>query len=229
MTSTTDQSITTSDPPIPRQTPGCIAPQPIPTPTHGSGGSFSIISALHISAPPDVVFSVLLQHAKWPEWNRFIPKVTINSSGPPSSEPPNEEQQSAFERAVHDDGSTYIRKGMSMTFQVHMDPDNTSSYLNQGMEVTILEPYGTGNNNKKGWRVAWKGTTFPGFALRTERVQEVVDDGKGGTEYTCWETMYGPLAFVVKLTQGAALERCFRCWGEDLKERAEKVAATEGG
>lgn len=103
-----------------------------------------------------------------------------------------------------------------------MDAENpSSSYLNQGMEVTLLEPF---DNNKKGWRVAWKATSFPGFVLRSERVQEVVDDGQGGTEYTCWETMYGPLAYVVKLTQGSALEKNFRIWGEDLKKRAEKLA-----
>lgn len=110
-----------------------------------------------------------------------------------------------------------------MTFAVHMDAANpSSSSMNQGMEITLLEPF---DKNKKGWRVAWKATSFPGFALRSERVQEVVDDGQGGTEYTCWETMYGPLAYVVKLATGSALEKNFSIWGEDLKQRAEKVAS----
>lgn len=219
MTST-DPSITTSDPPVPRQTPGRLAPDPIATPTHGPGGTFTVIASAHIAAPPDTVFQVLVDHSQWPQWNRFVRKVVVKSTPPPDPA-----RASTFAPVDQDDdGATFLKKGQAVTFRVHMDAENpSSSYLNQGMEVTLLEPFG--KNNKKGWRVAWKATSFPGFALRSERVQEVVDDGHGGTEYTCWETMYGPLAYVVKLTQGSALETNFRVWGEDLKERAEKLAA----
>lgn len=225
-----DRSVTTSDPPVPRETPGCLAPEPIATPTYGPGGNFSIISSTHIAAPPDTVFQVLLDHSQWPQWNRFVRHVAVKSTPPSSSDEP-----TPFAPVDGDDGTTCLKKGQAVTFQVHMDAENpSSSYLNQGMEITLLESFDKNNNNnnnddnkRRGWRVAWKATSFPGFALRSERVQEVVDDGQGGTEYTCWETMYGPLAYVVKLTQGSALERNFRIWGEDLKERAEKAAAGE--
>lgn len=215
--------ITTSNPPVPRQTPGSIAPLPIATPTHGAGGSFTIISSTHISAPPDVAFATLLEHTAWPEWNRFVRLVTVTST-PSATDPPPD--ATPLEAAVHrDDGSVYLKKGMHMAFNVHLDPDNDKSYTRQGMEVTLLEPYG----GKKGWRVAWRGTSVPSLLLRTERVQELVDDGSGrGTEYTCWETMYGPLAPVVRLATGKSLEKGFRCWGEDLKARAESVAAAAG-
>lgn len=223
--------ITTSDPPVPRHTPGRIAPQPIATPTHGPGGNFTIIASTHIAAPPDTVFQVLLDHAHWPAWNRFVRNVVVNAT-PPSPTP------TTFAPVDQDDGTTYLQKGQAVTFAVHMDAENpASSAMNQGMEITLLEPFDVGGDGtttstttetteaKRGWRVAWKATSFPSFALRSERVQEVVDDGQGGTEYTCWETMYGPLAYVVKWTQASALERNFRIWGEDLKERAETVAA----
>lgn len=229
-----DQSVTTSNPPVPRQTPSAITLQPIPTPTHGAGGSFSVISALHIAAPPDVTFTTLLEHSSWPEWNRFVRRVTISSAPPPAAASSEPSASSALETAIaKDDGQRYIKKGTLMTFQVHLDPDNEKSYTKQNMEVTLLEPFDAQNNNnknkKKGWRVAWKGTSIPGLMLRTERVQEFVDDGQGGTEYTCWETMYGPLAPVVRLTTGKSLEKGFEAWGVDLKARAEKIAEEGGG
>ncbi|KAJ4404473.1 hypothetical protein N0V82_010490, partial [Gnomoniopsis sp. IMI 355080] len=165
-------------------------------------------------------------HGAWPEWNRFVRRVTV-SSAPPPSEP--EPEASALETAVaQDDGQQYIKKGTLMTFQVHLDPDNEKSYTKQAMEVTFLEPFDA-RDKKRGWRVAWKGTSIPSLLLRTERVQEFVDDGHGGTEYTCWETMYGPLAPVVRLTTGKSLEKGFEAWGLDLKARAEKVAKEGGG
>lgn len=223
-----DQSVTTSNPPVPRQTPSAITLQPIPTPTHGTGGSFSVISALHIAAPPDVAFTTLLEHSTWPEWNRFVRRVTVSSAPPPAAEPSSD--ACALETAIaKDDGKRYIKKGTLMTFQVHLDPDNEKSYTKQNMEVTLLEPFDAQNKKKKGWRVAWKGTSIPGLLLRTERVQEFVDDGQGGTEYTCWETMYGPLAPVVRMTTGKSLEKGFEAWGVDLKGRAEKIAKEGGG
>ncbi|CAN8100302.1 unnamed protein product [Discula destructiva] len=228
--------ITTSQPPIPRNTPGNISLTPIATPTHGAGGAFSIISALRIAAPPDDVFAAVLEHSAWPAWNRFVRRVTIVSAPPPSPSP----SASALEAAMaSDDGSRYIKKGTKMTFEVHLDPDDAHKSTSQGMEVTLLEPFDTAaaaadadaageQSGRRGWRVAWTGTSMPGLLLRTERVQEFVDDGEGGTEYTCWETMYGPLAPVVRWTTGKSLEKGFEAWGVDLKARAETLAKDGG-
>lgn len=201
MASSTSTNLTTSTPPVPRDCQGSIAPQPIATPTYGPGGSFTIRSSFNITAPPDTVFAVLRDHSKWPEWNRFVRKVTINS----------------------DPAATAIEKGTAMTFDVHMDPtDPDSAPLKTGMLVTILEPYKI-EGKRKGWRIAWKAASYPSWVLRSERVQEFVDDGHGNTEYTCWETMYGPLAHVVRSIVGSKLEKAFQCWGEDLKKRAEEA------
>lgn len=218
--------ITTGHPPIPRNTPGSITLTPIPTPTHGPGGSFSILSSQTITAPPDTVFAVLLEHALWPDWNRFVRRVTILSTAPPSPSPAQPSSSALQTALATDDGSRYIQKGTKMTFAVHMDPDDAASSTSQNMEVTLLEPFDSAQP-RRGWRVAWKSTSMPDVLLRTERVQEVVDDGKGGTEYTCWETMYGPLAPVVRWTMGGRLERGFEAWGLDLKGRAEGVAKVD--
>ncbi|KAK7734707.1 putative secondary metabolism biosynthetic enzyme [Cytospora paraplurivora] len=214
MASTAASNFTTSTPPVPRDCHGSIAPQPIATPTYGPGGSFTIRCSTNISAPPDAVFAVLNDYSRWPEWNRFVRKATVNPDDLPS------QGDSA--------DATAIKKDMRLTFDVHMDPlDPGSSPRKENMFVTTLEPYEAVDGAEgKGWRVAWKSTSYPSLALRSERVQEVVDDGNGNTEYTCWETMYGPLAPVVKWTVGSKLETAFQCWSEDLKKRAEEGVRT---
>ena len=226
-TTTTDpgSTFTTSNPPVPRESRGSIAPQTIATPTFGPGGSFSIVVSTHIHAPPDTVFAVLTDHTKWPEWNRFVPRLTVISSPPPADAEPD---AGALETLIQrGDGSTYLKKDTKVYFEVHLDPDNPDprSGRKEAIQVTLLEPYG--HAGRKGWRIAWKPTGYPGVALRSERVQEFVDDGEGGTEYTCWETMYGFLGPVVRLTTGAKLEKGFQCWAEDLKKRSEERVRAE--
>jgi hypothetical protein len=229
-----DPTFTTSNPTVPRETRGSTASHAIATPTFGPGGSFSIVVSTNIAAPPDAVFTVLIEHPKWPAWNRFVPKLTVTSSPGPSEADPD---AGALETLIRrDDGSNYLKKDTSMDFDVHLDAgvDTAAAPAAGGgrktpVQVTLLEPYD--HAGRKGWRIAWKPTGYPGIALRGERVQEFVEDGKGGTEYTCWETMYGFLAPIVRLTAGAKLERCFQCWAEDLKKRSEELvrAGAEAG
>lgn len=222
--------LTTSQPPVPRNTPGSITLSAIPTPTHGSG-SFSIIASKRIAAPPHIAFATLLEHTAWPAWNRFVRRATILSAPAPSSSDSSDSPEapssaSALEAAIaSDDGSRYIKQGTTMTFEVHMDPDNAHKSISQDMEVTLLEPLrDDATRPPRGWRVAWKGTTVPQLMLRSERVQEFFDDGEGGTEYTCWETMSGPLAPFIRWTLGKSLEKGFEAWAVDLKARAEEAA-----
>ncbi|KAH8758911.1 hypothetical protein F5883DRAFT_565242 [Diaporthe sp. PMI_573] len=221
-----DSTFTTSNPPVPRDTKGSIPSHTVATPTFGPGGSFSIVVSINIAAPPDTVFTVLTEHKKWPDWNRFIPRLTVTSSPGPAEASPD---AGALETLIQrDDGSTYLKRDTRMDFDVNLDPETTAPAAGgrkTSIHVTLLEPYD--HAGRKGWRIAWKPTGYPGMALRGERVQEFVDDGKGGTEYTCWETMYGFLGPVVRMTTGAKLERCFQCWAEDLKKRSEERVRAE--
>lgn len=210
---------TTSIPPIPRNQIAVITTaDPRPTPTHGPGGSFSIITSCSIAAPPETVASAILDHAAYSEWNTWIPRCTVESPSPSSAN--NTAENSPF------NDPQYIQPGAKLTIEVHLDPARSWTTTNQNLEVTVLEPYDHSSAN--GWRVAWKATSHPSYLLRAERVQEMVDDGHGGTEYTCWETMYGPLASVVRLATGAMLEKGFQRFGADLKKRAEALAAAGG-
>ena len=103
-----------------------------------------------------------------------------------------------------------------MTFDVHLDLDGKKS-RSEAIKISFLEPLAEG----KGWRVAWIPLGMPGFVHRTERVQEFVDDGNGGTEYYCWETFHGLLAPVTRMVVGAKLEKGFDAWMGGLKDMAE--------
>lgn len=232
MSSSSDPPVTTSDPPIPRSTPASIAPARA-TPTHGPGGSFSIVGSTRIAASPDHVLAVLTDYTKYPEWNRFVRNVTTVKPGPAEADAAVEAKLPAemVAQGAGGEGGPYLKKGMAVTFQVHMDAaDAGSSHSSQDMLVTVLEPFdgaetSAAGGRPRGWRVAWKSTAYPSFALRTERVHEIVDDGKGGAEVTNWETMYAPLATVVRYTVGKSLEKCFQIWLDDLKARAEGRAS----
>lgn len=99
----------------------------------------------------------------------------------------------------------------------------------QPINITRLEKLADsdpGTSVRRGLRVAWAASGFPGFLLRSERVQEFVEvegvDGGARCEYFCWETFYGLLAPVVRLSVGGKLEVAFRAWMDGLKKFVEE-------
>ncbi|KAM7191006.1 hypothetical protein V8F33_009123 [Rhypophila sp. PSN 637] len=286
--------------PLPPDTPGILTPRPIETPTHGppGAGSFTVGCSTIIAAAPLICLDVVLNSSKYPEWNRFCRKCTIDSQPRPrpkqqddddDSSPPTEGTNSSPVLPDHLVGPDYYLKlGTKFTFDVHMNPlDDLQASSSGGgrataLEVSVLEPInevvpaaaatppsssissstqshhwrrrrsssmsgasipvseGGASERRKytrrtGWRVAWKMQThplfLPGWMLRSERVQEFVelddaasprDDGPR-CEYTCWETFYGVLAPVVRLSVGNQLTKGFNTWMVDLKRRAEEI------
>src|ERR1700744_2753022 len=59
---------------------------PITVPTHGAGGTFSVLAKTHVSAPPSRVLQTIRNTPAWPLWNSFCPRCVINS-GVTSSDP----------------------------------------------------------------------------------------------------------------------------------------------
>ncbi|KAJ9155202.1 hypothetical protein NKR23_g1780 [Pleurostoma richardsiae] len=225
-------AVTSSTPPVPRSQRGTLSGPVIPTPTHGaSGGSFTVTCSTRIAAPPDAVLGVLLDTATYPAWNRFVRQVDVVSHPePPSPAAAADDTAAPTALPAGEAGGGSIGVGTAMIFSVYMDLASDKPSNRAGVEVTRLEPFTLASppsapaEERNGWRVAWRATDLPGWLLRTERVQEVVDDGAGGTEYTCWETFYGVLALVVKLKVGGRLVKGFDAWMDGLKARAEELA-----
>jgi len=76
--------------------------------------------------------------------------------------------------------------------------------------------------DEKNHKFGWKGLGLPTWALRPERVQEVVDLGDGQCEYRTWETMGGPGAMVVNWMMGTKLDKTNKRCGGDLKRMVEE-------
>ncbi|KAK4145775.1 uncharacterized protein C8A04DRAFT_10405 [Dichotomopilus funicola] len=207
----------------------------LPTPTHGSGGTFSVSCTALIEATPEECLNVIVNSLdcmspiilnKDPAWNRFCRTCTIDSQ--PADTDTHTQPRSQLT-------TTTLRLGTQFTFAVYLPPDKPDS----GPPDQHVAPETNSNRHdittdnvttspRKGLRIAWKvrpSWLRPGWALRSERVQDLIEtvgpDGKPATEYRCWETFYGTLAPVVKMAVGSHLERGFDAWLRGLKERAE--------
>lgn len=193
-----------------------ISLAPIATPTHGSGGSLSVACSGRIAAPPETCLAVLLNTAQYVQWNRFVPRVTILKEAPASPAAPAA-------------GPGFLALGTEMEFEVHMDLADKAGRSTQKARVVVSALDRVEEDGRKGWRVAWR--TAPGgllpFALWTERIQDLMDDGEGGTLYVCWETFYGLLTPVVRFVIGKQLEGGFAAWMGGLREQAEKKAVEQ--
>ncbi|KAI1810292.1 hypothetical protein GGS20DRAFT_208917 [Poronia punctata] len=189
---------------------------PIPVPTYGPGGVFSVICSGTISAPPLTCLEKVLDLNGYPTWNTFVPSATITSPAPTSNPVTGPEDLRALASKPG-----YAVPGAKLQFNVTMTPGGSSRAI--ALEVTFLEALEASEGNGKGYRVAWKSIGTPTFLLRTERVQEFIellgDDGKVKTQYTCWETFGGALGYVMPRAQ---IEAGFTRWRDGLKKAVEE-------
>ncbi len=76
--------------------------------------------------------------------------------------------------------------------------------------------------DRKGFKVVWLGKGYPDWALRSERVHEIYEEGAGGgTVYDVYETFSGPLAWAVKFFVGSTLVKRFGQWNVELRAFVE--------
>lgn len=195
-----------------------ILKTPLETPTHGSGGVFTITCSTVIAAPLTTIITTLLDTRTYPSWNAFVPNICINKQPASFPVPP----ACLVGRDIIGLPTT-LQLGTDCTLDVHLDPDNESKTNQTNIGVSLLEDFE--HEGRQGVRVAWRtGGLMPRFALRCERVQEFLDVGHGTVEYRCWETMYGLLASMVNSVVGKSLEWGFGAWMDGLKEYSEKEA-----
>jgi hypothetical protein len=153
----------------------------------------------------------VLDPATYPTWNKWIPRVTVTSASPVSR---STIPSSLAHIAAKQD---QLLPQTKFNFEVHMNPESTS-FRTTELETSVLEEFE--RDGRKGLRVAWKSQGNPWY-LRAERVQEFLDDGHGGCEYTNVETFFGPLTWAVKMFVAKQLEAGLTLWMNGLKAKAE--------
>ncbi|KAK4199617.1 hypothetical protein QBC40DRAFT_349348 [Triangularia verruculosa] len=192
-----------------------LLPTPLPTPSHGGGGSFTLASSTRINAPPSKCLEIVRNAPDYPSWNPFCRLVKIDSQ-PPSAAASSPEK---------------FHLDTIFTFDVHFNtsPDSKPSTRSQervSVLEDIIDPAAAAAAGQKviGHRVCWVQVgPQPDWMLRCERVQEFIEaDGGKATEYRNWETFYGLLAPVVRLAAGEGVRKGFEGWMGGLKKKAEE-------
>ncbi|KAJ5725861.1 uncharacterized protein N7483_007218 [Penicillium malachiteum] len=167
-------------------------------------------SSAFIAAPAQKVWETVIDTSTWPEWNSFVPRVTVYSQ--PDSD-------------ANDTLSPILQLGTKMTFHARMDPTSTKPQksTDTGLIVTVFSP----PNAETGatGRIVWAfdpdaATTYSPSLLAVERQHEV-RQVEGGTELRNWENMVGWLAYVVRWMYKKQLDVNFEMWSVELKKFLE--------
>ena len=184
--------------------------EPLPTPRWGSQtgfGAFSVRAFARIRAAPDAVLDCLLETSSYPVWNRFVPGITFPHA------------------STSDPRSLNSRLGVGSQFVEHVDMygnGQPSGLVKMKLLMTTMEELGQGTG--PGYKVVWLGQGYPDWALRSERVHNIVQLEGGISTYEVWETFSGPLACLVRLFVGKTLVKRFKQWNQELKLHAQGMS-----
>ena len=155
--------------------------------------SFSILSRTKINAPSALILDTVLDHARWGEWNTYIPHCDVLSSTSPDT-------------PVATAGNRLLGMGDRMKFYCNMSGLSISDLTPAKIEtmtksidfmkiILPLDP--VTEEERKGWRIVWTATTTLCGLIRAERVQEIVEMEDGSCEYLGYETFGGDRKSVV--------------------------------
>ncbi|KAI4114571.1 MAG: hypothetical protein LQ345_004672 [Seirophora villosa] len=184
---------------------------PLPTPRWGGQGgpAFTVRAVTSIKAASSTVLRTLLDTSMYPDWNRFVPRVTFSDVSDAGAD------------ATH--SKTQLARGV--TFIEHVDMSGNgkpSGLVKMKLLMTALEKLESNSMEKTDYKVVWLGKGYPDWALRSERVHAILSNTDGTTTYDVFETFSGPLALLVRLFVGPTLVRRFKQWNEELAQYAEK-------
>ncbi|KAL0482324.1 decapping and exoribonuclease protein [Acrasis kona] len=118
---------------------------------------------------------------------------------------PNAEKVTSFE--------DFPKIGDQINLTVHMNGMNTRTQL---VEITSFDA------NLR--RICWKGLGFPNWALRSERVQELIEVDPGVYEYKNYETMEGFASYLTNFFVRSQLDEGFQRCTSDLKNYIESTS-----
>ncbi|CRG91436.1 hypothetical protein PISL3812_08484 [Talaromyces islandicus] len=166
-------------------------------------------------------WNTLIDTSTWPEWNRLIPKVIINS------------QPNQLEDTGETPLSPVFQRGTKMSLLFNANADNEmndttlleeSSLVILKAVITVCEPP-TPESNQKG-RIAWAVDpqaegSWPKWLVYAERVHEIYQDEDGHVKIEDWELQTGIVAYGIRWMMGAKLQRLRQVWIENLKNFLE--------
>ncbi|KAH7411097.1 hypothetical protein BKA64DRAFT_741705 [Cadophora sp. MPI-SDFR-AT-0126] len=210
---------------------------PIPTPTYGFSGYFTVLAKTFIPHnSPATVLSAIRDTKTWSQWNGFTPAFTFKGSSSIDSDskstPASGSATATSDPALMTGKPGWLDLGSEGAMTVFMNGDGlvegSKKSREQGIIITVLEPLTSPLNSpqnedqKKGYRIAWKSIGYAKWQLYSERVTELVEvnegaQGRNGTEYVCWETFGGVLAPVVRLAVGGTLRERFGEYADGLR------------
>jgi hypothetical protein len=186
----------------------------IATPDQGDG-SFTVSCSTLIAAPPQKCLEIVLDGNNYPEWNTFCTKVTLDHV--PSLADLNWDAPPELVHLATQDGALF--PGVDFRFDCVMKPGDEPT--RPSLRVSRLESLD--KDSSVGYRVAWTMRSSSRHIMRAERVQEfVATDGGEKTEYYCYETFGGILAYPTRCFFGSQIADGFQRWMDGLKERAER-------
>jgi hypothetical protein len=161
-------------------------------------------ASVTIKAPPEIIWEILLDFSKYPEWNPFVrSQILLDDNG-----------------TIAADQSP--RPGAVIDVKVTIPPSLTakeSSLQGSKQKITVVE--------KDKFNIEWAFVSPTPFLLKTHRYQwlraEISSDGEPSTVYETEDAFFGPVAYIVKWTLGKGLQQGFDAMGEALKKRSEEV------
>lgn len=172
-----------------------------------------------IGPPALTCLEAVINTADYPQWNNFCPKAIIGDSPPLSTAQMDESIPAELKETATLGRNGCLRPGVKFQFEVKMKRDGPTTLAS--LEVSKLEKME--RDGKKGYRVAWSFRGMPSLLMRTERVQGFVEAEEGrSTEYYCWETFGGLMAYTMPNSLRRSLEDGLGRWMYTLKARVEK-------